>query len=131
MTIPTFRADDQTGLVAEGPMNFPSLLPSFAEIDAMRTENTALRSDLDDARKEVDKLTDLLKASGTHVANLSSAMCAYQVERDEFRDQAEEYRDRFDLACDETAEALTRVGELDDLVAEMKRDVEWMSKADR
>lgn len=135
MTAPSFRAvDQQTGIVVEGPeglANFPALHVNAAEVQALREEITTLRSQLKDeqdgARVEIDNLTDLLKASGKHVSNLSTTLAAYQVERDEAVLDRDEYRDRFDLACEERDAALARVRELEDKIAELKRDVEWMS----
>lgn len=112
MTAPTFRSvDAHTGSVAPR-----GIVPTVREIDALRDEITTLKAQLKDeqdgARVEIDNLTDLLKTSGKQVSNLSTTLAMYQVERDEARDERDEYRDRFDLACEERDEARTRIGEL-------------------
>lgn len=122
MTAPLFRSI---------PTHPASMVVTIREIDEMRDEIARLQAQLKDekdgARVEIDNLTDLLKASGTHVANLSSGLAMYQVERDEYREQAEEYRDRFDLAIEERDEARIRVQELETELGELKRETAWMT----
>jgi septal ring factor EnvC (AmiA/AmiB activator) len=141
---PNFRAVGHKGEVVPPPTdlaeqycrtvalaNFPALIPDAAEVQAMRDEIATLRAQLKDeqdgARVEIDNLTDLLKASGRHVRNLSTTLGMYQVERDEARDERDDLRREVEFL----RESAARVTELEDLVAELKRDVDWMSRADR
>lgn len=99
MTAPQFRAGDaHTGEVADGPINFPALMPDAIEIASLRADIATLTEQRDDARAEVDNLTGLLKASGNHVANLSSGVAQYQADRDEQRERADEWQDRYQEA---------------------------------
>lgn len=109
---PDFRSQPPGGTIAV----------TVREIDEMRDELTK-------SRAEVDTLTQLLRDSGTHVMNLSVGIAACIAERDELREDRDEYRDRYDHACGQRGEALVRAQELQAEIAELKRDHAWMTEA--
>lgn len=139
MTAPPFRAVDQhtaevvppptdlaeqycrTVMLAnpDGVMNFPVLFP-----DVVQAEIACLREELAQAAADIDNLTDLLKASGAHVANLSSGVAMYIARAEDYRERLEEQKYRADAAE-------MRLQELEAELAEAKRDVVWMSGVPR
>lgn len=127
MTAPPFRAVDQhTAEVVPPPTD---LVEQYCRTIALANglvnpEIALLRTELAQATADIDHLTDLLKASGAHVANLSSGVAMYIARAEDYRERLEEQKYRADAAE-------TRLQELEAELAEAKRDVVWMSGVPR
>lgn len=66
---------------------------TIREIDDMRTERDNLRSDLANARGELDNTMHAMLRLGALVRDLTSQNAMWHAERDEQRERADEYAD--------------------------------------
>lgn len=87
MTAPAFRAVEH-----------------FTGTTADLTDLTELQAKIADRDTEIATLTDMLRDAQRSAAKLADTVFQYRAERDD-------YRSRYDTACDERDEALTRLQE--------------------
>jgi chromosome segregation ATPase len=125
-----FRALDA---LPDGPTNFPALLPDAAEVEHLRAELAELRSsfaalgclhqraeaDRDAARVELDDTMQTLRDTGAVVAVLTSQAAMWHADREEQRERADEFQDRYERAE-------SRLTELENESAELRSQLDAM-----
>ena len=135
MTAPQTRTvDAHTGEVV-------TVTIPLRELEDLKAELARAVEKRDDYRAELDNLMGTSKSLGQSVADLTSQNAMWHADRDDAYDRADEWRDKAEryletidelqAEADSLSGDAARVQELEDQVAELKRDVEWMSKADK
>lgn len=93
---PAFRAVDQhTGAVAPVPTSMAGAVVMCEHLAAERDKAVA---DLTEALAEIDNLTTELTTANKNAYSASVSRGAYQVERDELREQVDEWREKYGAA---------------------------------
>jgi hypothetical protein len=96
-----------TGEIADG-LSFPALLPNAAEIAKLTAERDEALKQRDDAKAELDNMVDLT----IEVGRLGNYLRHAIADRDEYRDRADEWRDKYEGAQCRMDEMAAEIREL-------------------